>query len=380
MLKRRYPITLQFSLPRYFRVDIVLSYDKRTLSKPRQTRGHMEYELITVEATSYEVAEMQDLASQARDYAKLARSGNTNRAYASDWNDFAYWCASKRLNSMPAMPHTVAVYLADRAGNEWIDQKGKRQTPLKVASLQRRLTAISQAHCLAKIPFDRRHPDILQVWKGIRNKNGTAQVCKDPILLEDLREMISAVPIEKAGRPHLLGLRDRALLLIGFVGAFRRSELVSLHHADVKFSRDGIVVNLRKSKTDQEGRGREIAIPYGSNPLTCPVRTLQDWLTASKIEEGPLFRAINRHGQIKSSPLTSHAIALIIKRNDHIGDRKDSFSGHSLRAGFATTAAIAGVPEHVIMKQTGHKKTDTIKRYIRLGNMWKENAATKIGL
>lgn len=178
----------------------------------------------------------------------------------------------------------------------------------------------------------------------------------------------------------LRGLRDRALLLMGFAGAFRRSELVALTTSDIKVTKEGVLSTIRKSKTDQESAGREIAIPYGSNPLTCPVRTLKDWLEASGIDNGAIFRPINKHGHIKNKALTAHSVALIIKRNKHIIERKNDFSGHSLRAGFATTAAIAGVPEHMIMRQTVHKKSDTIKKYIRLASMWKDNAATKVGL
>ncbi|WP_052236512.1 hypothetical protein [Candidatus Protochlamydia amoebophila] len=122
-----------------------------------------------------------------------------------------------------------------------------------------------------------------------------------------------------------------------------------------------------------------MAIPYGSNILTCPVKTLKNWLNCSKISEGPLFRPINRHGQIMDKVLTSKSVALIIKRNKHLENQKNLFSGHSLRDGFATTAAIFGVPEHLIMKQTSHKSFDTIRRHIRLGNMWTENATNKIG-
>lgn len=192
--------------------------------------------------------------------------------------------------------------------------------------------------------------------------------------------MMSSLNIALEGKQLLSELRDRSLLLIGFAGAFRRSELVGLNREDIKIIKEGIVVNLKKSKTDQAGSGREIAIPYGSIPITCPVRALQGWIQSAGIEAGPIFRPINKHGQIIPKALTSHSVALIIKRNQHIASRAQHFSGHSLRAGFATAAAIAGVPEHIIMRQTGHKKSDTIKRYIRLGNMWKENAASKVGL
>lgn len=340
----------------------------------------MSTELEVKDSFTYQLGELRDLADLAKNYARFARSHNTNKAYASDWNDFEFWCKSKNLIPMPASPYTVAVYITDRATHEWLDYKGRPQQPLKASSLQRRLTSISQAHVLAKKPFDRRHSDILETWKGIRNKIGTAQTKKEPILIEDMREMISSLNIASTGKQYLSELRDRSLLLLGFSGAFRRSELVSLNREDIKIIKEGVVVNLKKSKTDQTGMGREIAIPYGSNPLTCPVRVLQDWIQTAGIETGPLFRPINKHGHIIPKALTAHSVALIIKRNQHIALRAKQFSGHSLRAGFATTAAIAGVPEHIIMRQTGHKKSDTIKRYIRLGNMWKENAASKIGL
>lgn len=270
--------------------------------------------------------------------------------------------------------------MADRASNSWLDSKGKKRAPLKVSTLERRLTTISRAHNTGCFPFDRKHPTIQATWKGIKNTHRVAQTRKDPILIEDLREMIEQIPIEKNSRPILRGMRDRAILLIGFSGAFRRSELAEIQHEDLKFTREGIIINLKRSKTDQIGEGRDIAIPYGSNPVTCPVRTLQDWLAKAKINNGPLFRAINKHGQVASKAISHHAIAIMIKDNPFLIGRSESFSGHSLRSGFATTAALAGVPEYQIMRQTGHKKSDTIKKYIRISSVWKENAASKIGL
>lgn len=346
----------------------------------------MNKDIILKEEPFYLTTELGALAEQAKEYASHARSKNTNKSYGSDWRDFEGWCADKGLISLPAISETVSLYLTDRATNEWtkeIKTRGKPRTvifqPLKISSLRRRLTSITQAHLAAGLSFDRSHPAIVEVWKGIQNKNGSAQTMKKPLLLDDIKEMLDSIPIEKEGRRHLLGYRDRALLLFGFVGAFRRSELVSLTFQDVDFTKEGIVVNLRRSKTDQAGKGRTVPIPFGSNPLTCPVRTLKDWLEASELIEGAIFRSINRHGQIQGQALSSHAVALIIKRNVP-EEEQENFSGHSLRAGFVTTAAIAGVPEHIIMRQTGHKRSDTIKRYIRFGNMWQENAASKIGL
>ncbi len=323
---------------------------------------------------------LKDVADLANEYAKHSRSKNTRLAYQSDWNDFYHWCKGKYLPVLPADPSTVAAYLSDRATNHWIDRRGNQRFPLKVATLERRLTTISQVHNLADKPFNRQHPTIQETWKGIRNIHGVAQNRKEPILLEDLRNMIENIPLEKDGKLSLKAVRDRAILLIGFSGAFRRSELVAICMEDIKFTREGIVITLRRSKTDQMGHGRDIGIPYGSNPITCPVRALRDWLSESKIEEGPLFRSINRHGYMSKEAITHHSVAVMIKNNPFLKGREEYFSGHSLRSGFATTAAIAGVPEHMIMRQTGHKKSDTIKKYIRIGNIWKENAASKIGL
>lgn len=316
----------------------------------------------------------------ANDYAKNSRSKNTVKSYGSDWRDFDLWCQTKGLIAMPADPRSVACYLADRAAQSFIDPKGNKQPPLKTSTLARRLSAISQAHQIAGVDFNRKHSIIQETWKGIKNTHGMAHKGKEPILIEDLRRMIESIQTANGDKERLIGFRDKALLLLGFAGAFRRSELVNLDIDDLKLVRDGYVATLRRSKTDQEGEGREIAIPYGANPETCPVRTLLDWLNISGLKSGPLFRSINRHGHLGSQALTSHAVALIVKRNSHIKERSSEFSGHSLRAGFATVAAMAGVQEYAIMKQTGHKRSDTLKKYIRSRDLWKDNPASKIGL
>jgi integrase len=191
----------------------------------------------------------------------------------------------------------------------------------------------------------------------------------------DLRRMIAQLP------ETLIGVRDRAILLVGFAGAFRRSELVALNHDDVEFTRDGLVISIRRSKTDQEGAGRKIGIPYGSNPATCPVRSLQDWIECGDIKEGPLFRPINRHGQIAGRRLSGEAVAEIVKRYaTKAGMNANQFAGHSLRSGLATSSAAAGASERAIMNQTGHRSVMTVRRYIRDGNLFRENAAAVVGL
>lgn len=183
-----------------------------------------------------------------------------------------------------------------------------------------------------------------------------------------------------------IATRDRALLLLGFVNAMRRSEIASLSMSDIKVVDEGIEVHIMQSKTGE----RELVIPFGSNPLTCPIRALKAWIKEACITEGPIFRSINRHGHISKNPLTGHSIALIIQNNPYIKAKTDeaikkgevvpSFADHSLRAGFVTRAIKKGVPEDLIMSQTGHKKRDTLDKYIRRTNKWQENAAMKIGL
>ena len=179
----------------------------------------------------------------------------------------------------------------------------------------------------------------------------------------------------------IMGIRDRAILLVGFAGGFRRSEIVALDRCDLEFRREGLVVSIRRSKTDQEGAGRKIGIPFGSNLDTCPIRSLQDWLDRSHITGDALFRPINRHGKISSQRLSAAAVAEIVKRHaEAIGLNAEAFAGHSLRSGLATSAAMAGASERSIMNQTGHRSVTMVRRYIRDGNLFRENAAAVIGL
>jgi integrase len=179
----------------------------------------------------------------------------------------------------------------------------------------------------------------------------------------------------------LIGTRDRALILLGFAGAFRRSELVGLDVEDCVFGKDGLTVTLRRSKTDQTGEGRKIGIPYGSNPDTCPVRNVQAWLEIAGATAGPLFRSINRHGQVQAGRLSGIDVARVVKKlAERAGLDAGKYAGHSLRAGHATAAAIAGASERSIMRQTGHRSVQMVRRYIRDGSLFRENSAGKLGL
>ncbi|NCB47593.1 site-specific integrase [bacterium] len=201
------------------------------------------------------------------------------------------------------------------------------------------------------------------------------QTGKAPLLTEHIRRMVNSLPDSTAG------VRDRALILLGFSGAFRRSELIGLNVDDIAFEKDGLVVTINRSKTDQEGYGIKKGIPYGNFDDTCPVLAMQRWLAISGISSKAIFRGIDRHGNIAEKRLTSKAVSLIIKRiAKEVGLNPEKYSGHSLRAGLATQASIAGASEIEIMNQTGHRSIVTLRRYIRDGNLFRQNAAGKIGL
>jgi site-specific recombinase XerD len=320
-------------------------------------------DLIPAVPTSQEISNLSRIEDQAREFVAQSKATNTVNAYRSDWEHFNGWCRSHGLVPLPATPETVGLYVSDFAAT------------FKTSTLIRRTSAISQAHQIAGFETPTKSAKVRLVMAGIRRMNGTAAVAKTPVLVEDLKRMIARLP------EGLLGVRDRALLLIGFCGGFRRSELVGLDLDAVAINRDGIVVHLRRSKTDQDGEGRKIGIPYGSNPDTCPVRSLQNWLDASAITEGSLFRPITRHGKMSTQRLSSKAVAAIVKRCAKvIGLDATDFAGHSLRSGLATSAAMAGASERSIINQTCNRSVTMVRRYIRDGSLFRENAAATLGL
>jgi len=303
--------------------------------------------------------------NRAEAYARNSKAENTRRGYTSDWRQFDAWCTSAGLASLPAAPETVALYIGALAETH------------KPATIGRHLAAIASAHKARghNSPASMQHGAVSAVWKGIKRTHGTAQAQKAPLLTAGLRTVVGTLP------DRLIGTRDRALLLVGFAGAFRRSELVGLNREDIEFSTDGLVVTLRRSKTDQDGQGRKVGLPYGSNPDTCPVRSLRAWLDASGIEAGPMFRHVNRHGHMQPGRLSGAAVALVVKRHaGAAGLDASKFSGHSLRAGLATSAAIAGASDRSIMNQTGHRSLNMVRRYIRDASLFRENAAAVVGL
>lgn len=306
---------------------------------------------------------LPNLAEQAQKYVDASKSENTRRAYRADWADFTGWCRAKSLNWLPSDPASLILYLTELSGKA------------KVATLTRRLSAISQAHQLAGHSSPTQDARVRTVMAGIRRLKGTAPEIKRPVLVAELKTILENLPAS------LLGTRDRALLLLGFSGAFRRSELVALDVEHLTENRDGIVVMIGRGKTDQEGQGRTVGIPRGREEATCPVHALELWCAAGHIETGALFRVMNRHGQVLPKRLSGEGVALVLKRwVEALGYDPKTFGAHSLRAGLATSAAAAGKSERAIMQQTGHKSVAMVRRYIREGNLFRENAAEGLGL
>lgn len=305
------------------------------------------------------------LLAQAEAIFRSSRAESTLRAYEHDWKQFRIWCEQHRLVPLPATAETVILYATDMTRNQ-----GKKWN-----TLSRRLAAISQLHQGAGFDSPTRAWTMKQFLAGLRRELGVAPARKKPVLVGDLKKILDQIPDSLPGR------RDRALLLVGFTGALRRSELVALDAGNLEQTSEGLIVSIRRSKTDQQGEGRKIGIPAGNDPAACPIRAVEAWLAAAKIESGAVFRVMNRHGQVLPKRLSGEGVAIVVKRYvEKLGYDPALFSGHSLRAGLATSAAAAGKGERAIMNQTGHRSVTTLRRYIRDGNLFRENAAEGLGL
>lgn len=314
-------------------------------------------------AAGHHAAQFEKIGATVTKYLDQSKAENTKRGYRADWADFTAWCEKYRRVPLPALPETVAYYLADRSQE------------LKTSTLERRLVTISEAHHTAGFESPTRSAQVKLVWAGIRREKGTAQAHQKPTLTKHIRAMLEHLP------DKLLSVRDRALLLLGYAGAMRRSDLVGLDVTDVALGDEGLVILIRKGKTDPIRQGRKIGIPFGEHEETCPVRAVLNWIEEAEIEEGPLFRSVNRHGHVMETRLSDRAVAIVVKRSlVAAGKSARGFAGHSLRAGLATQAAMNGVSERAIQDQTGHKSLAVMRRYIRDGSLFRENAAAKVGL
>jgi site-specific recombinase XerD len=305
---------------------------------------------------------VEDLLARARAYVTHSHAKNTLDAYAADWKHFSAWCDDHKRRALPASPETILCYVVDLAD---------RYT---VATIDRRLSSIGYFHKQARHSLPTKDPEVERTMRGIRRAKGIAPNGKAPILTPLLRRMVEALPDD------LPGLRDKALLLVGFAGAFRRSELVGLHLRDVQIGDAGLIITLRRSKTDQEGASFTKGIPVGTSNATCPKYALEAWLQLAGITAGPIFRPVDRWGHVGTRALSSLGVARAVKRAlTAIDVDTTEYSGHSLRAGLVTAAAMAGMSERVIIQQTGHKNTTMLRRYIRQGSLFRENAAAAVG-
>jgi integrase len=307
---------------------------------------------LTLGPRAHAITCTSEVPDQVTALVEASIAENTRRAYRSDLAQFAAWGGQ-----LPADPAVVASYLAAHAET------------LSVATLVRRIATISKAHEARGLLNPCRSEIVRATLRGIKRTRGIAHREAKPLLREDLFRVLDAM------REGVKDARDRALLLIGFAGGFRRSELVGLDCLDIERVRQGLIVMLRHSKTDQEGVGRKIGIPFGRT-RHCPVLALDRWLTISAIETGAVFRPVDRHGRIAAGRLSGEAVSLVVKeRVAAAGIDPTGFSGHSLRAGFATSAAQAGVSTLKIRAQTGHASDAMLSRYVRDGEIFVGNAA-----
>jgi site-specific recombinase XerD len=295
-----------------------------------------------------------DLAA-AIDLAKAEKAANTRKAYGTDFRIFKAWCDAKGAQALPAAPETVAAYLASQAGTS------------KPSTLGRRVAAIRYAHKLAGLETPTDAEGVKATIRGIRRTFGGASNKKAPAVAAKMHSMVATAP------EGLAGIRDRALLLLGFAGAFRRSELVALDVADLEETETGLLVTIRRGKTDQEGAGRTIAIPRGD--VACPVRALRAWLEAAAIDAGPIFRPVDKAATVRASRLTCRSVANFVKAYAaRAGLDASAYSGHSLRSGFLTSAAAKGASIFKMMDQSGHKSVDTLRGYVRDAELFKDHA------
>ena len=342
-------------------------------------------------------------ADSARRFAQAARSDATLRAYRSDWADFALWCGDRGLAAMPATPETVALYIASRAEAGPDGDDGRPTAPLKVATLERRMAAISQAHKLGGVesPALRSREPLHSVWAGVVRTLGAAREKVAPALAADVVAMATvcdeevrlaeAFPDDSAPGTALRARRDKALLLLGFAAALRRSELAAVRTEHLGFTPDGLRLLIPKSKSDQEGAGQLVGVAYGSRAETCPVRAVRSYVAAASREladqgrpsplSGPIFRSVDRWGRLGHKAITGRTVANVVKQYaGEAGLDPTLYAGHSLRAGFATTAARAGKPDRAIQKQTRHKSAAMLAEYVREGRLFDDNASEGIGL
>ena len=297
---------------------------------------------------------------------KSSKAINTIRAYKSDFRDFSLFCAQNGFESLPTVPKIISLYLTNLSTKD-----------VKISTIKRRLVSIGVIHKLKGHYLDTKHPSIIENIMGIKRRKGSFQNGKKPLLISDLKNIINV--IDKENKEKISVLRDRSIILVGFAGGFRRNEIVSLDFDDLNFVTEGLKINLKRSKTDQFGEGFVKGLPYFDNNLYCPVLSIKKWIKISKINSGPVFRRLTKGPKISKNRLSDQTVSLLIKKYLKLaGINSEDYSGHSLRSGFATSAAESGVDERNIMAMTGHKSSEMVRRYIKEANLFKNNALNKI--
>ena len=295
-----------------------------------------------------------------------SKAKNTVRAYKSDFKDFSLFCVQNDFKNLPSDPKIVSLYLTHLSTKD-----------IKISTIKRRLVSIGVIHKMKGHYLDIKHPLIIENLMGIKRRKGTVQKGKKPLLIRDLKTIIDIINQQKI--EDIKKLRDKTIILIGFSGGFRRNEIVSLDVDDLEFVYEGVKITVKKSKTDQFGEGFIKALPYFENELYCPVISLKRWLNISKITKGSIFRRFTKGSNLSNNRLTDQTVALLIKEYLKLtGMDSSNYSGHSLRSGFATSAAESGVEERSIMAMTGHKSTEMVRRYIKETNLFKNNPLSKM--
>jgi len=313
------------------------------------------------------VTDLKLLHEETLNNLKNSKANNTLRAYKSDFKDFGAFCVKHGFNSLPTEPKIISLYLTHLSKNS------------KISTLRRRIVSISIVHKLKGHYLDTKHPVIIENLMGIKRIKGSIQKGKKPILINHLKSIINV--IDQQENSEIKKSRDKTLILTGFGGGFRRTELISIDHEDLEFMPEGVKITIKRSKTDQFGEGMVKGLPYFSNQLYCPVINLKKWLELSNIKSGPIFRRFAKGSVLTNNRLTDQSVVLIIKDYLNLaGIENKNYSGHSLRSGFATVAAESGADERSIMAMTGHKTTQMVRRYIREANIFKNNALNKIKL
>lgn len=314
---------------------------------------------VTVPGKALTKQALKRAFAEARRYAKKSRAKSTWRAYENDWAQFEVWCQSVALDALPAEPDTVAMFVASQAASG-----------LSPSTITRRLAAIRLVHLGANQPSPHNTIQVVEVMRGIRREWAKPPEKKAPAIDEEIKLMADAV-VPGTGK----GLRDRALLLFGFAGAFRRSELVGLNTWNLEERDEGLKVTIEQSKTDQEAEGQAIAILRQPDSSYCPVQALQDWLTVAEIERGALFRRMFRNDKVGKSRLSAQSVAMVIKDYAHkAGLDSSRYSGHSLRSGFLTSAARNRANIFKMADQSRHRSLDVLRQYVKDEDLFVDNA------